>query len=290
MKYSFGFLAILATIAVLWTPSTAQGQNKEIVALQRDMGDVQKRLDDLQKSQDAQMAQINALLKEMAANTKALSGDLQAIEHNLQQSLQKGIAEQQSRVADPIAGMRTGMDTMGQDLVAVRTDMTTLKDRTEKMAGAIEDLQAALRNVNTPAAPPPPSTAEAAESLFRQAERDYIGGNNDVALTALLNLVTTYPMSPHTPRAYLLAGLIYDRVKQYPDALQAFNTILELPESTTTPDAQFLKAETLEKMGNRQAAITEYETFLKKYPSDHNAASAQAKAAALRRAKGKSKN
>lgn len=290
MKLSVLCLAMLAMAPILWSPSILHAQNKEIVALHRDLADVARKLDALEKDQGDRIAKMEDLLRQAVAATHALSMELKSMQQSLQQSMQKSLTEQQSRVADPLAAVKTGVDSVGQDVLALRSDLTLLKSQVTKVESALSDLQAAVRVLNAPPAAPPPPAADSADLLFSSAERDFLGGRNDLALAEFRQYWEMYPDRPNAPRALLFIGQIYDRVKQYEDARKAFDTILErFPDSTTTAEAAFWKAEMLAKEGNRTAAITEYENFAKKYPGDINAQAAREKAQQLRRAKGKSK-
>jgi TolA-binding protein len=290
MKFSVSCLAILATAALLWSPANVSAQNKELIALQRDLADVARKLDALQKDQGERIDKIEDLLRQAAAATHAVSSELKAMQQSLQQSMQKSLTEQQSRVADPLAAVKTGVDSVGQDALAIRSDITLLKSQMTRIETALADLQAAVRVLNAPPAAPPPPAADSADLLFSAAERDFLSGRNDLALAEFRQYWEMYPDRPNAPRALLFIGQIYDRVKQYEDARKAFDTILErFPDSTTTAEAAFWKAEMLAKEGNRTAAIVEYENFAKKYPADLNAETARDRAQQLRRAKGKGK-
>src|SRR6185369_8769753 len=118
-------------------------------------------------------------------------------------------------------------------------------------------------------------------------ERDFLGGNNELALTEFRQYFELYPTSVNAPRALLSAGKIYDRVMQYKEARDVFDMILErFPDSTTTPEAAYWKADMLAKEGNTAAAAMEFENFAKKYPGDINANAATSRAAQLRATKG----
>ena len=49
MKYSISLLAVVAMVGLLWHPAYVSAQNKDIVALQRDIADVARKVDAIQK-------------------------------------------------------------------------------------------------------------------------------------------------------------------------------------------------------------------------------------------------
>jgi len=287
MKYSISLLAVVAMVGLLWHPAYVSAQNKDIVALQRDIADVARKVDAIQKGQGERIDELTVMIKQSADATRGISADLHALEQNLEKSMQKSMAEQQRGVSEPMAAVRSGVDSVGQDMLAVRGDLTSLKTQIANIEKAVDDLGRAMRVLNAPAAVPPPNSSDAANALYTSAERDYLGGNNELALTEFRQYFELYPASVNAPRALLAAGKIYDRVMQYKEARDVFDMILErFPDSTTTPEAAYLKAEMLSKEGNTAAAATEFDNFAKKYPGDVMAGQATARAAQLRAAKG----
>ena len=287
MKYSISVLAVVAMVGLLWAPVQVTAQNKDIVALQRDVGEVQRILVTLQKNQNDKMDELGALLKQATEATRAISTELHSLQQNLEKSLQKSMSEQQRDVAEPMAAVRSSVDTLGQDMLVVRGDVGALKAQISNIEKHLEDLGRAVRVLNVAPAAPPPSASDAANALFSSAEKDFLGGNNELALAEFKQFYELYPTSPNAPRALLSAGKIYDRVGQYKEAREAFDLILErFPDSTTTPEAYYWKAEMFAKEGQNSLAATEFENFAKKYPGDLQANAAMARAAALRAAKG----
>ena len=294
MKYSVLLPAFLVALALLWTPVGVQGQNKDILALTRDMAAMQRQFDAMQKAQGERSDALEALLKQALEASRALAAEIQTVQQNLQQSfqqsMQKSLAEQQTRVSEPMAALTTGVHNIEEDVVRLGTDMSSVNTKLGKIETMLDEMQRAVRTLNATPVAPPPSPTEGADRLFTAAEHDFLTGNNQLALEEFKAFWEMYPASPNAPRALLHIGKLYDRVLQYPDARGAFDTILErFPDSTTTPEAYFWKAEMLAKEGNSAAAATEFENFGKKYPGDLNAATAAARVRELRNAKGKAK-
>ncbi len=281
MKFTLPSLLAVAVLAgLLHHPQPAYGQSKEIGALQRDIYDLSRKLDELKGGQAERSAQLETLLKQvMDANAK-LSADTQA----LQETVRRNQTEQQSRVFEPMAAVKQGMDDVSGNVSAIQASLSTMRSRQEKMEGMLNDLSAAVRLLATqtpvvaPASssgPSGPSAADAASLLFSAAQRDKLAGKLNFALSEFLDISQKYPESPEAPMAVFEMGSLYARNEQYDDAVKAYDRVLEqFGENPMRKDAQFMKAEQLANMGRRAEAVREFNAFAKQYPGDQNTARA----------------
>jgi len=281
MKFTLPSLLAVAVLAgLLHHPQPAYGQSKEIGALQRDIYDLSRKLDELKGGQAERSAQLETLLKQvMDANAK-LSADTLA----LQETVRRNQTEQQSRVFEPMAAVKQGMDDVSGNVSAIQASLTTMRSRQEKMEGTLNDLSAAIRLLATQApvvapqstaSPAGPSAADAASLLFSAAQRDKLAGKLDFALSEFLDISQKYPESPEAPMAVFEMGSLYARNEQYEDAVKAYDRVLEqFGDNPMRKDAQFMKAEQLANMGRRAEAVREFNAFAKQYPGDANTARA----------------
>lgn len=77
-----------------------------------------------------------------------------------------------------------------------------------------------------------------------------------------------FPQSENAASAQYYIGQIYDRAKQYDDAVQAFDAVLErYPDNPKTPDALYYKGVDLMKGGHRAEAADDFKDFLEQYPT-----------------------
>lgn len=281
MKFTLpSLLAVAVLTGLMYHPRPAYGQSKEIGALQRDIYDLSRKLDELKSGQGERSAQMETLLKQvMEANAK-LAADTQA----LQETVRRNQTEQQTRVFEPMAAVKQGMEDVSGNVSAVQASLTTMRTRQEKMESMLSDLSAAVRLLatQTPAAAPQsstsptgPSSADAASLLFSAAQRDKLAGKLDFALSEFLDISQKYPESPEAPMAVFEMGSLYARNEQYEDAVKAYDRVLEqFGDNPMRKDAQFLKAEQLANMGRRAEAVREFNSFARQYPGDQNTARA----------------
>jgi tol-pal system protein YbgF len=121
-------------------------------------------------------------------------------------------------------------------------------------------------------APPPPSTsapasAPPAELLYNNALRDRSGGKPDLALQQFRDYLQYYRDTELAPNAqYYIAEILYSQ-GELERALVEFDALLEtFPENSKTPDALFMKGQTLMKMGRRTAGGQEFREVVRRYP------------------------
>lgn len=285
MKFTVWTLAGLVLAGLFYAPAPASGQNKDILAVQRDIYEVNRKLDELKTAQDGRSAQVETLLKQLADANQKLATDLAG----LQETVKANQNEQQRRVFEPMAGMKANMEDVSGSVAGVQAAISTMRSKQDKMETMLSDLSAAVRLLATqptPAAAPAPevSGADKVSLLFATAQRDKLAGNSQKALNEFNEIAMTYPMSPEAPMAMFEMGSMYVVNEQYEDAFQAFDRVLEqFGDNPMRKQAQFLKAEQLANLGKRSEAAREFDAFAKAYPGDDQARTAIERATELRR-------
>ena len=262
----------------------AQSEKVMIQELQRDVAQLQNNLRQYKEAQDQKSAELEALLKQsLDANTK-----LSASFGSLQQSLTTAVADQQSKLVQPINVVGSKVDQMSQSFAAMQT---SLDEIVRRMARNDEKLAEILNNVKTlNAAPaPPPQTSgpgngsasattvgASADVAFQAAERDFRSGQNQLAMDEFASFIAHFATSENAPKALYYQGVIYDRGEQYDDSVKAYDAVLErYPENPSTRDALYGKAVALMKLDRHVEAKKEFTAFLGKYPTDDKAAQAR---------------
>jgi tetratricopeptide (TPR) repeat protein len=85
-----------------------------------------------------------------------------------------------------------------------------------------------------------------------------------------------FSQTENAPSAQFYIGMMYDRAKQYEDAVQAFDAVLEkYPDNPKTPEAIYHKGEDLMNGGHRTDAAPEFKDFIARFPEHNLAAKAQ---------------
>src|SRR5438105_129834 len=265
--------------AVLGSMRASAQKREDFIALQRDVAQLQDQMKQLQKSQDDKMAAVTALVQQALD----ASGKVSANISTLQSSLTTSLTEQQAKVVAPVAVLSSKVDQVSDEVRNVRENVSELSKSLMRMDAKLEDISTIVRTLNQPPPTPPPSTVNSsapqppagmtAESQFERARRDYSAGNDELAMNEFLDYLKYFPMTENAPRAQYQIGALYDRAKQYDDAIKAYDAVLErFPENQYSSEAAYMKGVALMKAGRRPEAAAEVREFLPHYPGRDNAA------------------
>lgn len=269
--------------AFLLLSSFAAAQRREdILSIQRDVAQLQDQVKQMQASQDQKIAALETLLKQALEE----SGKMGASLTTLQQNLTERIDAQQTKLVAPVAALGNKMDQSADEMRSLREHLNELSSRFGTLDNKLADISSAIRTLSAAqVAPPPPAGAAAApapppgvsaESLYQNAFRDYSTGKDELAMSEFADYVKYFPQTENAPSAYFYMGILYDRAKQYDEAVQAFDAVLEkYPDNPKTPDAIYYKGVDLMKGGHRTDAAAEFKDFVTRFPTHNLAAKAQ---------------
>jgi len=267
-------------------PVICSAASKEIVELQRDVAQLQDQVRALQSSFDSKMGTMAAQVQQLTDSATRANNALAT----LQGAIQEQLRQQGKEVMAPVANVGTKIDEMSTAFQQVQNSMADVTTRLGKLEQQMTDLSNAVRTINSPAAPPgsssgtsgPGPTASSVppisgDLLYQNANRDRLGGKNDLALLEYQQFVKYYGDSPLAPAAQFWVGDLYYGQGDYENALKAFDEVLvRWTANNKTPDAFLMKGKTLMKLDKRNAAAVEFRALIKQYPSSDAAAKARA--------------
>ena len=276
----------LAAVGLLVCPGFVLAQKREdILSMQRDVAQLQDQMKQLQTGQDQKFAALQTLVQQAVDESSRMVASVNA----LQKTVADRLADQQSKLAAPIATLETRLDQTNDDSRAVRENVTALNNRLSALDNKLADISSAIRAAAAASAPPPPPPANgtaaaptapagvSAESLWQNAFRDYSSGKDELSMNEFNDYLKYFPQQTETAAAaQFYVGQIYDRAMQYDDAVQAFDAVLErYPENPKTPDSLYMKGVELQKAGRKTDAVTEFKDFMTRYPTHSLASNAQ---------------
>jgi tol-pal system protein YbgF len=273
----------LAALTVIGS-ALSFGASKEIVELQRDVALLQDKMDTMQRDLDTKLGALTAMLQAVQDNSAKSNA-------SLQDALSNGVGKQLA----PVSGLSAKVDSMGDDVHALRDSLNDLSARLERMDAKMTDLKNQMQIIqNPPAAPgaavpgtapgtqPQAGTASGppagmtAEKTYTDARRDLQTGNTDLALQEFQQYLTYFPNTELAASAQYYIGEILFRRSDYTNAIPAFDAVLErYPENPKTADAHFMKGMALLKAGQRSRAVQEFRTLVANYPRTDDARKAQ---------------
>ncbi len=104
------------------------------------------------------------------------------------------------------------------------------------------------------------------KALAREAEAR---ADLEAGRRVLREVMEDYPNPKYTPRVSYLLGQFAQELKQYGEAVQAYQTIVkQYPDHTLAPDAQFKMAQCYEEAGEFNQALEAYVTLAATYPKN----------------------
>src|SRR5579875_256383 len=242
-----------ACLILLAGPAALLGQKKEdILEIQRDVALLQDQVRQLQKSQDDKMAALKPMLQQPVDVSNKLAAGLSSLQRQIDQRL----SSEQTQLVAPVATLGAKVDQMSSDFSSVATNVEELVRRMAALDTKLNDISQAVRTLSAPPTPPPPAAGSAAgaaapavsaETSYNNAYRDYMKGQNDLALQEFADYVKNFPDTA--------------------DAAKAFDDVLELwPENPKTADAMYYKGVALQKLGQKTAAAKVLKDYIAKYP------------------------
>lgn len=275
--------ALLGTVVSL-APVRAHAASKEIIELQTQVQQLLDMVQRLQSTLDTRFGVIQHLVEQTADNANRMTSAVD--------QLQQKIAAQNEAISGKV-------DTSTGQVQSVSDSVEELKSRIDKLQKSVQDMQSQLQNIQAPptaqpgtapmgnGAPAPGPGASAAPAVnqapplqdtFQSGVRDFNAARYSVAQGEFQDVVQYYPQDDLAGTAQFYLGEIAYRQQDYPNAVKAYNTVLEsFSGSSKAPAAQLHKGLSLLQMNKKAAGIQELRTLVQRHPQSPEASQARAK-------------
>jgi TolA-binding protein len=284
LRNRFLAVAVLA-VAFASTPVPAHAASKEIIELQTQVQQLLDMVQRLQSTMDTRFGVLQNLAQQTADNATQMSATVNALQQKINAQNEAGSGK---------------LDTVSGQVQSLNDSVDELKSRIAKLDKSIQDMQAQMQNLqNQPAgaapagpaqpggAPPSASSAPGAPSAnqapplqetFQAGVRDYNGARYDVAAGEFQDVLHYYPLDDLSGTAQFYLGEIAYRQQNYPDAVKAYNAVLEgFSGNPKAPAAQLRKGLALLQMNKKDAGIHELRLLIQRHPQTPEAAQARTK-------------
>jgi tol-pal system protein YbgF len=255
-------------------PAVGFAANREMQELQRDVGLLQQAVQQMQRSQDEKLAALLEAIRQTRDDAARANNTLAVIQNSFQQS----VREQEKAVVGPVVGLGSKVDQMSTDFHTVQQAVSDLTSLIGKLQAQVTDLSNAVKTMQAPAAPPPPTGASGpqagappmpAADLYSNALRDRSGGKIDLALQGFSDYLKFYGNTDLAPNAQFYIADIHFSQGDFESALREFDMVLEkYQDNSKTPDALYMKGLTLVKLGRRTQGAEEFKELIKRYPNN----------------------
>jgi tol-pal system protein YbgF len=248
---------VLIAVLPLSLSLPALAANKDMERLQMQVVGLQGQINDLQRVMEEhlkELKRLNEALAEQNAMAKRATQDQRAQDEALQTTI-KDLTER-------LAEVRERMQSAAPPAYA--GTQPAPEGPPGAQGGAYASPAPGLPGAPPSAAGPPPAPRE----LYSQAYADYARGNYDLAIQGFQEYLKNYPSTDFSDNAqYWIGECMYGKQK-YAEAIEAWNTLLrDFPSSDKLPDARVKKGMSLERLGRRSQALTEYRYVVDRYPN-----------------------
>ena len=271
----FKLSLLVATLLVFSLPSFAV--SKEIVQLQTQVQALQDAMARMQQSFDERMGIMRNLVEGSTDKMNQINSTLQELNKNLASQHNDSAARN---------------DQLSAQIQSLHDSVDELKSRLNKVATALEAMQAAQTNIpsgsNAPSQPgqpgaqPPAQQAPPPDVLYNNALTDYNTGKYDIAAQEFSEYIKYYPNTDLAGNAqFYLADLEY-RQNDFESAVRDYDKVLEqYPGGNKAAAAQLKKGMALSKLGRKSEAVKEYQSLVQRYPRSIEADQARQQLRAL---------
>lgn len=273
--------AALLGAALGTSPTPAHAASKEIIELQTQVQQLLDMVQRLQSTMDARFGVLQHLAEQTADNANRMSSTVN--------TLQQKLAAQN----DAITGK---LDTDSGQVQSLNDSVDELKSRVTKIDKQLQEMQGLLQNMQSPASAPAMPGANSAgpapgapvaqvpplKETFQAGLRDYNAAKFDVAAGEFQDVVHYYPLDDTAGSAEFYLGEIAYKQQNFPDAIKAYNDVIEnFSGNAKAPAAQLHKGYSLIQTGKKEAGINELRSLIKRHPQTPEAAQAKSKLTSL---------
>ncbi len=260
---------ILATLALAWcmTLPAHAGTKEQLIQLQTTVQILQDNMAKMQQSFDERMGVMKDLVTQQTDNINRMGTSVQ--------SLQKTLSQQNTDAA-------TKVDQLSGQVQALHDAVDELKARLARTTKQLDDIQAALQNINqppagqTPATTTPAAQAPRPETLYNSALGDFNSGKNDLAAQEFTQYMQVYGNTDLAGNAQFYLGEIDYRRGNFQAAINDYNKVLDqYPGGNKDAGARLKKGLAYLELGQRDAGVKELRALITRYPKSPEAMQAK---------------
>ena len=224
---------------------------------------LQQQVRDLQKSFDQQGAVLKTLVEQLAEQISTLKKSVEEVKGSNQQTQ---------------ASVGAKIESVNSQFSAVNSSLDLVLDRISKLSQQIAETKAKVEILDQPqqsaqgTAGPAKAGPPSPEELYNTAYGDFLKGSYDLSRQGFEEYLKSYPDTELSDNAQYWIGESYYVQRKFPDAVKAFDKVLQnYPKGDKVAAASLKKAYSLLESKNTEAGIRELRLLIVKYPGSDSA-------------------
>jgi tol-pal system protein YbgF len=279
--------AITVCVFVLTAAPNAFAVNKDIIALQAQVQQMQDMMMSMQQANDERYATMHNLLQQTSESVAKVASQVESMQKAAQDqqgtqgnSLQQLSGQMQS-MNDSLDELRARLDKLDKELGSISSQQSSFAAGQPLVAGQPGQAmppdgqagggQALGAQPSAPQAPP-------LDQLYQSAASDYNAGKYNLSSQEFADVIKFYPQSQQAANAQFYMGEIDYRAGNYKQAIDNYSAVLtQYAGSSKAPTAQLRKAESELALGQRETGIHDLRALIQRYPQTPEAMQARSK-------------
>ena len=285
--------ALSVCVLLLAAAPNAFAVNKDIIALQAQVDQMQQMMISMQQSNDERYAVMHNLLQQtsegvakVATQVDSMQKTAQTLQSSEGNSLQQLSGQMQS-MNDSLDELRARLDKLDKELGAIQSQQQSLAAGQPMSSGQTGqampangqpagDQSQGAPSGQTPA--PQAPQAPQLDQLYQSAASDYNAAKYNLSSQEFADVIKFYPQSPQAANAQFYMGEIDYRAGNYKSAIDNYSAVLsQYAGSSKAPTAQLRKAQSELAMGQRESGIRDLRALIQRYPQTPEAMQARSK-------------
>ena len=265
-------------VLLLFPANRALAANKDIIALQAQVQQLQEMLMSMQQANDERYATLHQLVQQtsdsigkMASQVDTLQKAAQS-EQGAQGNTLQQLSGQMQSMNDSLDELRARLDKINQNLTSMQQQQQSLAAGQSAPAGAAPTAPGAA-----PAQPAAPQ-APPLDQLYQSAVSDYNSAKYNLASQEFGDVIKYYPQSDQAGNSQFYLGEIDYRSGNYKGAIDNYSQVLSnYPGSAKAPTAQLRKGQSELAAGQKEAGIRDLRALIVRHPQTPEAMQARSK-------------
>jgi len=265
---------------VMLAPRPAGAVSKEMIQLQQQVAQLLQGQQDLRSAVDANSASLRTLVQQTMESVNKLSGEMAAVQRTVQ---------------DAQANSGARIDTLAQQTQGLSDNLQDVQARVARLSQQLSDTQNLLQSIdakvssavpgaaggaetgaaNAPATAMPPISAD---TLYKNALRDYNGGKYDLARQEFSDYIKNFPSDDLASNAQFYLGEVAYAQNDFKGAITAYDTVLtNYPKSFKIPASLLKKGMAEIELGQKTAGTRDLREVIRRFPNSEEAQRAKAR-------------